>query len=306
MTPHNSKNAPVRAILAVSLAIFMFSLSDAASKALVAHYSVVQIIFLRSALSISLITGWLFATGRLKRLASRRPSLHLLRVIIGVSEVSLFYLSLRTVPLADATAVYYAAPLMTSALGVFLLGEKVGPRRWIAIALGFCGMILIAHPGTQMLRPGVILVLCAVVLYALTMILNRLLSRTESTTSLVFYMILGEFLVMGILLRGHWITPGPRDLVWMLSLGATTTGAHFALVYGYSRAPVAVVSPFDYTALFWATIFGYVFWGDIPTFGVWVGAFLILGAGVYVTYREGAAKGTQTELRKARPHDHHE
>ncbi|TCS64066.1 DMT family transporter [Varunaivibrio sulfuroxidans] len=299
-----SQNA--RAILAITLAIFMFSLSDAASKALVGHYSVVQIIFLRATLSIILIGVWVLRSGGPRRLATKRPMMHVLRVIIGVSEVSLFYLALRTVPLADATAVYYAAPLISTALSVPFLGERVGPRRWAAIGLGFAGMILIAHPGSGAISPGIILVLFAVVLYALAMILNRLLSRTENTLSLVFYMLLGDIVVMGTLLPGYWTPPSVRDLAWMMGLGIITTGAHFSLVYAYSRAPVAVVSPFDYTALFWATVFGYVFWGDIPTLGVWIGALLVVAAGVYVVYREGKTQRAQAALKTARVHDHHE
>lgn len=304
--PARPTSQNVHAIMAITLAIFMFSLSDAASKALVGHYSVVQIIFLRATLSMALIGAWIMKSGGPKRLATRRPMLHALRVVIGVGEVSLFYLALRTVPLADATAVYYAAPLISTAFSVPFLGEHVGPRRWAAVALGFVGMILIAHPGGAMLNPGVILVLFAVVLYALTMILNRLLSRTENNLSLVFYMILGEIIVMGALLPGHWRTPSVGDLAWMMGLGAMTTSAHFALVHAYSRAPVAVISPFDYTALFWATVFGYLFWGDVPTLDVWVGAFLVIVAGAYVVYREGKTQRAQTALKTARVHDHHE
>jgi drug/metabolite transporter (DMT)-like permease len=166
-----------------------------------------------------------------------------------------FYAALRHMPLADAVAVAFGSPFLVTALAGVVLKEPVGARRWLAIAVGFVGMLLVVRPGAAGLPPAALLVLASGVAYACMMVLARAMTRPgkphENTLSFVFYM-----LVLGIF-------------------------GNYGLAEAFRSAPVAVVAPFEYTGLLWAVLLGVVLFGDVPSPSFWAGAVLIVGSGLY-------------------------
>lgn len=281
--PHHQ---PLQGIALIVFGVLMFAASDAITKSLVGEYSVAQIIFVRTVPILLVVLPWALHRSRRERMKTTRPVAMLVRALLGVAEVACFILALRSVPLADATAVYYAAPLIATALSAPLLGEHVGWQRWIAIGAGFFGMLLIVQPENRALTADLVYVVLGTVLYALLMVSNRYLGRTETTTALVIYSFALEVLIMGAIAPFYWVEMPLNDALIMIALGGITSLGVLAFVRAYVIAPVSTVAPFDYTALIWAVLFGYVFWNETPALEVWIGAGMILVCGLYVLHRE--------------------
>lgn len=277
---------PLAGIGLIVFGVLMFAISDAITKSLVGAYSVPQIVFVKTIPALIVMMPWFLSRKRIGRMKSKRPVALFFRSLLGLAEMACFFIALRTVPLADATALYYAAPLIATALSVPLLGEQVGWRRWIAIGAGFLGMLLIVKPEATGMSMGVMFVLIGTGLYALLMVANRYLGRTETTTAMVVYAFILEAVVMGVLTPFYWVPMPLNDFLIMAALGLISTLGVFAFVRAYVIAPVSTIAPFDYTALIWAVLFGYVFWNEVPELEVWMGAGLILLCGLYVLHRE--------------------
>ncbi|HEY9079959.1 DMT family transporter [Magnetovibrio sp.] len=285
--------------------VLLFVIGDALSKSLVANYSVPQIAFVKSLATLIVLLPWIARANTRARLKTKRPWMHAMRATFGLAEMACFLLALRTIPLADVTAVYYAAPLIATALSVVLLGERVSVQRWGAVVIGFIGMLIIVQPGNGLgLELGTIYITAGMALYAGLMIVNRIMGATESTTSMVLYAVISETVVMGLLSPFYWTPMSAFDALHMAALGLVITLGIFAFTRAYKCAPVATVAPFDYTALIWAVLFGYLFWNELPALSVWLGAGLILVCGLYVLYREHIEGVIEND--KGRPYDHHE
>lgn len=284
--------------------VLMFVSGDALVKSLLDVYSVPQIAFVKSIATLAVLTPWLLRASTRERLKTKRTALHVLRNLMGLAEMACFFIALRTLPLADATAIYYAAPLIATALSVAVLKERVTWPRWAAVVVGFLGMLLIIQPGGADLNIGFLFISVGALLYASLMIVNRHLGATETTTAMVVYAVLSEVLVMGALAPFYWMPLSLWDAAHMALLGLIITAGIFAFVRAYMLSPVATVAPFDYTALIWAVLFGYLFWGELPSAEVWLGAGLIMACGLYILHRE-RIEGI-LEADKGRPFDHHD
>jgi len=264
-----------------------------------------QIAFVKSIATLIVLAPWIIRANTRARLKTNRPWMHLIRATFGLEEMACFLLALRTIPLADATAIYYAAPLIATALSVIILREHVSVQRWGAGAIGFNGMLIINQPDADIdhsLRT--LYTTLGMLLYAALMIINRVMGASETTTSMVLYAVISETVVMGALAPFYWTPMTLIDAANMVALGLVITLGIFAFTRAYMLAPVATVAPFDYTALVWAVLFGFVFWGEIPALAVWLGAGLILVCGLYVLYREHVEGVIEDD--KGRPFDHHE
>jgi drug/metabolite transporter (DMT)-like permease len=211
------------------------------------------------------------------------------RAIGGLVAFVCFYASLRHLRLADAVAISFGSPFLVAALGQFVLGERVGPRRWIAILVGFLGMLIIVRPTRSGLQPAAALVLIAGVAYAVIMVLARWMTRPgrphEDTQSFVFYMLLGQAIIGGVVAIPTWRPLTGGALVEMTAMALCALAGNYGLATAFRRAPVAVVAPFEYTGLIWALLFGAIFFHEIPPPTFWIGVPLIVGAGLY-TLRE--------------------
>ena len=195
-----------------------------------------------------------------------------------------FYASLRHLSLADAVAIAFASPFLITALGRFALKEHVSPRQWLAIAVGFFGMLVIVRPGASGFHPAALLVVVCSVAYAGLMVLTRWMTRphrpAETNSAFVFYMLAGQAAVGWLVTATRWQTPEGVHLAEMAGMGVLGIIGNYGLAQAFRLAPVATVAPFEYTGLIWAVVLGAVFFGDLPAPSFWIGAAIIVWAGL--------------------------
>lgn len=197
-----------------------------------------------------------------------------------------FFYAFRELPLADVYVLSFAGPLFITALSAPLLGEPVGWRRWAAVVVGFGGVVVMAQPSAGAPLVPVLVGLCAALFYALAALAVRGLSRTETSASIVLYLLLTTTVVSGALAVPVWTAPTAFALGLMALVGAIGAGAQVLLTQAFRRAPPAVVAPFEYTGMVWASLFGWLVFGDLPTVPVLAGAMVIIGSGLYILHRE--------------------
>jgi drug/metabolite transporter (DMT)-like permease len=267
------------------VAVGSLSAMDALGKHLALSYPVFQMLAVRSTIALALIALWLAARDRLGTLRTEQPRAHALRAIGGFIAFVCFYASLRHLRLADAVAIAFGSPFIVAALGQFVLGERVDRRRWLAIALGFVGMLVIVRPTGAGLQPAAALVIVSGFAYAAIMVLARWMTRPgrphENTQSFVFYMLAGQAAIGWIAAIAAWRPLSGVALLEMGAMGLCAIAGNYGLAAAFRKAPVAVVAPLEYTGLVWALLFGAVFFNETPPPSFWVGVPLIVGAGVY-------------------------
>ena len=273
-------------IMLTSAAYYVFSLQDAAIKLMVVGFSVWQILFFRSVtiLAIGLATGGF----RLFADSARSPILKsmLLRSFLILSAWLCYYTASRDLQLAELTTIYFAAPVIVTILSVALLKEAVPPVRWIAVVVGFVGVFLACNPVHLGLSTPVLLVLAAAFLWALSIVLLRMIAKRERT---IVQLVLNNafFLVTaGVPMLLYWRTPTLPELGMLVGIGVLGGVAQFTLFEGMKHAPASVIAPFEYTSLVWAFGLGYLIWNDVPRPEVYLGAALIMGAGLLIIASE--------------------
>jgi len=265
--------------------------NDAIAKWLTAHYAPLQIVFMRNLFAAPMILAVVLTFGGWTALRTRHLRVHALRGLLLVCGAWAFFLALRTLPLAEATALFFAAPIFITALSVPLLGESVGWRRWTAVIVGFVGVLIIVRPGASAFQPASLLVVATASLYALAMISTRWIDRSEGIWTMMFYVVLFPMLFSGVAVSVQWQTPALSHLPIIAAqavfgaLGMTLISQSFRL------APAAIVAPFDYTALVWASLLGWLLWGEIPVIWTYAGAAVIVASGIYIVFRETMKRG---------------
>jgi drug/metabolite transporter (DMT)-like permease len=292
VTGEGAPDGKAAAISYMVMAVFCLSLMDALGKKVAADYSVFQMLAVRSSVAVAILTVLLSATGGLRRLRTRQPRAHAARSACGFVAFVSFYAALRHLPLADAVAIAFGSPFLVTALAHFFLKERAGPGRWLAIGVGFLGMLLIVRPGAAGFHPAALLVLVSAVAYAVLMLLARWMTRPErpheNTTAFVFYMLAGQAAAGWLIAIPSWRTPDLRALAAMAAMGVVGILGNYGLAQAFRSAPVATVAPFEYTGLIWAVTLGAVFFGDVPAPTFWVGAAVIVVAGLYTLRSDDA------------------
>ena len=268
-------------------AILLFAAMDTLIKFLTAGYPVPQLMFVRSLVAFLLVGGYtLWRGGGIAAMRTRRPWGHVWRAFAGLISMGCFFYAFRELPLADVYVLSFAGPLFITALSAPLLGEPVGWRRWVAVVVGFGGVVVMAQPSAGAPLVPVLVGLCAALFYALAALAVRGLSRTETSASIVLYLLLTTTVVSGALTIPVWTAPTAYALGLMALVGAIGAGAQVLLTQAFRRAPPAVVAPFEYTGMVWASLFGWMVFGDLPTVPVLLGAMVIIGSGLYILHRE--------------------
>lgn len=259
---------------------------DLTAKWLLADYSLQQFVFLRSifGLLFFLISARFY--GGMGGLRTNRWRWHLLRTLLATGAMFGFFYGLSKMPLVNALTIAFTAPLFVTGLSVPFLGEHVGWRRWLAVIAGFIGALVVLRPGEGLFNLAAIGLLFSAVCYAGLALTARKLAATESSFSLAVYVVFGPFVVSSSLVPGNFTNP--TAVGWMLFMlaGLCSALAWVGIVNGYRRAPPALLAPFEYTALVGAAIAGYLIWGEVPDVWVVTGAFIIIGSGLYIVYRE--------------------
>lgn len=273
------------------IAVICFALVDALAKWLAQDYPAVQILFFRYFFGLLPVAVLVWRSGGLASLRTGRLPMHLLRASLLFVALLLFFEALQSLPLADAIAVAFTVPLFVTALAGPLLGERVGPRRWGAVIIGFLGALIMVQPGGAAFRPEALLVLGSAFAFSLLVTLTRRMTRTETNVALLTYSTVFAGAWSLPFLPFVWQPPAGEDLKLFVLIGLIGGLAAFFVIKAYRHAPVSVLAPFDYSALIWGALLGWLIWREQPGVEIWIGAAIVTAAGVYIARREAGAPG---------------
>ncbi|MCV2864609.1 DMT family transporter [Albidovulum sediminicola] len=286
--------------------ITVFSLQDLILKLLSGSYPLYEIMVLRSLTAMPLLLILVLLNGGLRSLVAPGWSAMLWRGFVICAAYFGYYLALAALSLATTAALYFTAPLFITLFSVLILREHVGPRRWAAVIVGFLGALVMLRPGSELFDWAAVLAIGSGLTYAASMVHARHLGARHSAAALAFWGNL-VFLIcalalaavfhdgsqesathasLGFLLRG-WVNPPMRDLAMMMATGFVAAAGLTLLTQAYRVAESNVVAPFEYTAMIWSVLFGWLYFRDLPDAQGWLGIAMIISAGLYVLYREG-------------------
>jgi drug/metabolite transporter (DMT)-like permease len=282
-----STSQNLRGIGAMLVAVAAFAGMDTVLKVLAGHYPPMQIGALRGAASLPFVLAPVAMLGRWRELRPVRWRMHLLRGVLAVIMLGGFVYAVRELSLADAYSLFFVAPLLVTAFAVPILGEHVDWRRWLAIAVGLAGVLAMLRPsGSALTTLAAIGALLSAVAYALSAISVRILTRTDTTVSMVFWFVVLLTVFAGALALSSWVPVRSADWGWIAALGAMGgIGQHF-ITEAFRHAPASVIAPFEYTALLWGVAIDWAFWDVLPGGRLLVGGGIIIGAGLYLIWRE--------------------
>ena len=287
VSPDNARSANLRGIVAMCAAVGCFSLMDALLKTLSGSYPALQVASLRGLAAFPLVAAYVLWRGQVRGLLKVRWPLHLLRGVINIAMLALFAFALRELGLAEAYTLFFIAPLLITALSTVVLGEKVRAAHWIAIAMGMVGVVVALRPNHEaLLSMGALAVLGAAAAYAVSAIAGRLLTRTDSSASLVFWTTSMLALGASVLAWPQWIAVNPDHWPLVLGLGITGFLGQLTITEAFRNGQAAVVAPFEYTALAWGMGLDWVLWQSIPAAYTLLGGAIIIASGIYLVRTE--------------------
>ncbi|ODT07460.1 MAG: multidrug DMT transporter permease [Mesorhizobium sp. SCN 65-20] len=287
-------NLVLAGVLLMLLGDFMFALNDAMGKWLVENYSVGQVLLIRSIGAFVILGPMIVKQGLGPLVEIERPGLQVLRVVLATADTAFFYAAVAYLPLADVMTFYMAGPIYIAALSHFFLGEKVGWRRWLAIILGFCGVVIALRPSSASLSWASLFAVVGSLSFAITLILSRKLRATSDTT-LVTWQTIGALLMGGVMSVADWRPAPAVDWSAMLLLGVVACAAHLMITRALKLAPASLLAPLQYTLLIWAVVFGIAFFGDYPDTQILVGSGIIVFAGLFIFHRQKVVDKAEPE-----------
>jgi drug/metabolite transporter (DMT)-like permease len=293
-TATDERSARLAGIGLMLLAISMFSFGDALGKFLVATYSVGQLLWLRACAALIVLSPMIWRN-RAHFFHLERPWLQLLRVTLSTLEVAAFFLATVYLPLADVVTYYLAGPIFVTALSALVLGEQVGWRRWCAILIGFCGVVIALRPSAQTISGPALIALGGSLSFAVLMLITRSLRATPDIVMATSQFV-GTFLLGAVIAPFGWVRPGPGSLVLFAAAGCVSVSALLCVNRSLKLAAASVVVPYQYSMIVWAVIFGLVVFGDVPQPATILGAAIIIGAGLYIFLRERSLGHQETAV----------
>lgn len=279
------RNMIVAGVLLMLAGDFMFALNDAMGKWLVASFSVGQVVLIRSIGSFIILGPMIARQGVGPLFHMDRLGLQVARAIATALDTLLFYASVVYLPLADVMSFYMAGPIYVAAMSHFFLDEKVGWRRWMAIVLGFCGVLIMLKPSAAAFSLPSLFALVGSIAFAVAIVLSRSLRGTSDTTLVTW-----QTIVTGIggaaIAIGNWEAAAPFDYGAMLLLGLVSGAAHLMITRALKLAPASTLAPLHYTLLLWAVVFGILFFDDVPGPRILIGAAIVVIAGLFIFHRQ--------------------
>jgi drug/metabolite transporter (DMT)-like permease len=275
----------MRGILMMCISTVFFSAMHVLVRYAAQDVPPMQVAFLRNAFGVIVFAPLLMSSG-LAFLRTERIGLHAVRGLLNVAAMLMFFTALALTPVARVTALGFSAPLFTALLSVMFLGERFRIRRWLALVLGFSGTLIILRPGMIPADLGSLLVISSAMLWGITMIVIKVLSRTESSFAITAYM--NIFLSLFSLGPALWVWewPEPMMWVWLVAIGILGTIAQLALSQSLKETEPTAVMPFDFLKLVWAALLGVWVFGEIPDIYTWIGGLIVFAGGFYIAYRE--------------------
>lgn len=280
-------------ILLVLVSLLIFTLMDAMGKALVAHYPVAQVVWWRN-IGQFLLLGLIFRRQFLTHMRTKLWKLHILRAAAQTGAAFFFFLSLTAIGLAEATAIMDINPVLITLGAAIFFGEKLGPRRILGVLVALMGSLIIIRPGSDVFSPYAVLPLLAAICYSTFALVTRGIGRREDPWTAMIWAGGLAGAALSLALPSVWVTPAAGHLWLFLGMALLGTAGQYFMIRAFTVAEASVIAPFGYVGLLFATIWGLIFFGEVPDVWTGVGAALIVAAGVYVWHREAMAarKGT--------------
>jgi len=281
----SGRNATLAGIGLMLAAVFLFSITDVVGKWLVGTYSVAELLLIRSLTMLVLLAPFIRRRGFAAMAAAPRPGLQFLRVFFSTLDVVMFFWAVSYLPLVDATVFYMAGIIYVTVLSAVVLGERIDRRRWIAVFVGFAGVVIALRPTPASFTLPALIALAGSVCFALQIVLTRVLRDTDET-ALLAMQLAGSFSFGAIVAPFVWITPSLFDLTFLSGFGLISLIALFCTNRSLRLAPASVVVPYQYTFVIWAVLFGLLVFGDTPDGPMLAGGLMIVAAGLYILRRE--------------------
>ena len=292
-----SRPSALAGIFLMCFGMAMFSFNDALGKWLLGAYGVGQLLLIRSAAALVALTPLALAQGGFAPvLRPPQPWWQLLRVVLTTLEAAAFYLAVAYMPLAETVAFWLATPIYVAMLAGPLLGEATPLRRWVAIGVGFIGVLVALNPGGATIGWPSLVALAGSFGFALCMIVTRKLRGTPDVT-LVFWQTVAALAMGAVMAPFGWAQPSLGDFLLLALLGVVAMGAHLATNRSLKLAPASVVVPYQYTLIVWAVLLGWLVWNEVPALSTLVGVAIIITAGVWIFLDE--KKSGQEDLAEA-------
>ncbi len=277
---------PFKGIALILASTVFLGASDVTAKYLSATLPSVEIAWIRFLTFALIMSPAMMRGSPLFALRTERLGLQLMRGAALVGS-SLFFISgLRFLPIAEASATGFVAPLFVTALSIVFLSEKVGVRRWLATAVGLIGVLIILRPGTSAFHAAAFFPLVSAVAWACTLIMTRMMSGREHVLTTMTYSSIAGLCILSALVPFVWVTPSWHDIAFGVFIGAASTAGQWIVVLAFRYADASVLAPFSYTQLLWVSILGFMVFGEVPDIWTVTGAAFIVGSGLYTAHRE--------------------
>jgi drug/metabolite transporter (DMT)-like permease len=277
---------PFKGIALILASTVFLGASDVTAKYLSATLPSIEIAWIRFLVFALIMSPAMLPGSPLYALQTGRPGLQLVRgaALLGSS---LFFISgLRFLPIAEASATGFVAPLFVTALSIIFLGEKVGRRRWMATALGLVGVIIILRPGSGAFHPAAFFPIVSALAWACTLIMTRIMSGSERAVTIMTYSSIAGVCILSALVPFVWIAPSWHDILFGILIGVASTAGQWIVVLAFRYADASVLAPFSYTQLLWVSILGFLTFGEVPDMWTVTGAAFIVASGLYTAHRE--------------------
>jgi len=293
----------LRGIILMLISTVAFAAMHAAVRHLSGELHPFEIAFFRNAFGLLVLAPWFLRYG-LAPLRTGRLPLHGLRAGLNIIAMLAFFYALSITPLARVTSLSFTVPIFATLLAMVVLGEVVRLRRWVAMFCGFVGTLIILRPGLAELDQGSLLVLLSAALWACTLIVIKVLSRTDSSITITCYMVV--FMAPLSLVPALWVWQWPtgQQLLWLVAIGVVGTLGQLIMTQALKEAETSVVMPFDFFKMIWASMLGFLFFAEVPTVFIWIGAGIIFVSTSYIAYREHKVTRARPPQSVARPPEH--
>nr|WP_249128163.1 DMT family transporter [Bradyrhizobium lablabi] len=287
---------PFKGIALILASTVFLGCSDVTAKYLSASLPSIEIAWIRFLVFALIMIPAMIPGSPLYAMQTQRMGLHLLRGATLVGS-SLFFISgLRFLPIAEASATGFIAPLFVTALSVIFLSEKVGMRRWAATAVGLLGVVIILRPGTSAFHPAAIFPIVSALAWGCTLIMTRMMSGTERAITTMTYSAIAGVCILTALVPFVWVTPTWQDIAFGVLIGVTSTAGQWIVVLAFRYADASVLAPFQYTQLLWVSILGFIVFGEVPDVWTVTGAAFIVASGLYIAHRERVRRSQLLQL----------
>ena len=282
--PLGRVDRPFKGILLLMSSTVFLATSDAMAKYLAKSLPPVEIAWLRFAMFVLIMAVVLIRHPR--ALKSLNPGIQTVRALAMLTSSLFFITGLQYLPIAEASATAFIAPIFVTGLSIAFLGEKVGRRRWIATLVGLAGVMIIVRPGTAAFHPAAILPILSALGWACTLVLTRRISGGDSVITTMSYTAIVCFMVLSAFVPLYWVTPTWQQVAIGACIGIAATTGHWIVVLAFRYADASVLAPFSYSQLVWVTLLGFAMFSEVPDVWTIAGAVVIIASGLYTAHRE--------------------